>query len=204
MSGHSVSQNMKNAIRKLSAMRPRKCITVGRTLLRLSEPLDGLDQLLDLGLIPLAHGGRHTALDVVLEEEKPHLVNRGLDGIDLGQNVDAVRFLIDHPRDAADLPFDPPQTGKEGVAILYVAWLHDSLKIYPRRVSPLSGRLSGCDALDDPPFEPLEVLDVEAQRPHVPEWVAHEMVTLGSDGEPIQELLDGSNKPARAGNMLHQ
>src|SRR2546421_2231907 len=136
MSGHSVSQNMKNAIRKLSAMRPRKCITVGRTLLRLSEPLDGLDQLLDLGLIHLAHGGRHTALDVVLEEEKPHLVNRGLDGIDLGQNVDAVRFLIDHPRDAADLPFDPPQTGKEGVAILYVAWVHDSLKIYPRRVSP--------------------------------------------------------------------
>ena len=41
-------------------------------------------------------------------------------------------------------------------------------------------------------------------NPPLNEGVAHQAVTFGSDGEPIQELLDGANGPARAGHMLHQ
>jgi hypothetical protein len=63
---------------------------------------------------------------VVLEEKEPHLVDGGLDGIDLGYDVDAIGFLVDHSLDATDLSFDAIQSGKEGVTVLRVAWPQDS------------------------------------------------------------------------------
>src|SRR2546422_9527613 len=120
ISGQSVSQNMKNAMRRLSAMGPRICIP----WLPLCDALDGIDQFLHLGLVALADRGRHTAFDMVLEQQQPDLVDGGLDGVDLGQDVDAVGLLIDHPRDAADLAFDATQSGQERVAILRITWFH--------------------------------------------------------------------------------
>jgi hypothetical protein len=43
---------------------------------------------------------------VVLEQQQSDLVNRGLDGIDLREHIDAVRFLVDHSPDATDLALD--------------------------------------------------------------------------------------------------
>src|SRR5260370_23071725 len=97
ISGQSVSQNMKNPIRRLSTIGPRTCIPWIISRLSLREALDGFDQLLHLRLITLAHGAGDATLDVVLEQQQPDLVDGGLDGIDLGQDVDAGGLLIDHP-----------------------------------------------------------------------------------------------------------
>src|SRR4051794_32782404 len=43
---------------------------------------------------------------VAVEQPQGDLVERRLDRADLGQHVDAVAILLDHPRDAADLALD--------------------------------------------------------------------------------------------------
>ena len=46
---------------------------------------------------------------VVVEQAERDLVERRLHGGDLGEHVDAVAVLVDHPLDAADLAFDAAQ-----------------------------------------------------------------------------------------------
>src|SRR5215217_2327500 len=46
---------------------------------------------------------------VAVQQAERDLVQRRLDGGDLGQDVDAVAVLVDHARDAADLTLDPGQ-----------------------------------------------------------------------------------------------
>jgi hypothetical protein len=47
---------------------------------------------------------------VLVEQPQGDLVQRGLDGGDLGEHVDAVAVLVDHLLHAADLPLDAPQS----------------------------------------------------------------------------------------------
>ena len=60
------------------------------------------------------------------KQQQANLVDSGLDGIDLGQDVDAVGFLIDHPRDAADLSLDAMQSCLERFQVLRITRFHCS------------------------------------------------------------------------------
>src|SRR5229473_5419982 len=61
---------------------------------------------------------------MVLQQQEPDLVDGGLDGIDLGEHVDAIGFLVDHPRDSADLTLDAAEASQEGVPVLRVTRFH--------------------------------------------------------------------------------
>ena len=50
---------------------------------------------------------------VVVEEPERDLVERGLRGRDLGEHVDAVAVVLDHPPDAADLSLHTGQPLEE-------------------------------------------------------------------------------------------
>ena len=67
------------------------------------------DQLIDLIGLAFLDGVDDTALDVILEEKQPDLVQGRLDGVDLGQDIDAVLVFVDHARDSADLSLDAVQ-----------------------------------------------------------------------------------------------
>src|SRR3954447_8681794 len=76
------------------------------------EPADRTHQL--VGLFCRLVGAAVTLSEqavarVAVEQPERDLVQRGLDGGDLGQDVDAVAVLVDHARDAADLTLDPGQ-----------------------------------------------------------------------------------------------
>ncbi len=58
---------------------------------------------------------------VVLEHLRRDLLERGLDGGDLRQDVDAVAILLDHPLDAAHLALDPVQALRQRILVLGVA-----------------------------------------------------------------------------------
>jgi hypothetical protein len=49
----------------------------------------------------------HAVSGVAVEQAEADLVQGGLNGRDLGKDVDAVPVVLDHLLDAADLPFDP-------------------------------------------------------------------------------------------------
>src|SRR3954452_23422033 len=73
------------------------------------EPPDRGHEL--LGAVVLLRLGAldHAVAGVVVEEAERDLVERRLDGGDLGQDVDAVAVVLDHPLHAAHLPLDAPQ-----------------------------------------------------------------------------------------------
>src|SRR3954454_9786928 len=74
------------------------------------QPPDGSHQLLNLRLAwTLAPA--HAVADVLVQQPQGDLVERRLGGLDLGEDVDAVALLLDHPRDAPDLPLDPGEPG---------------------------------------------------------------------------------------------
>ena len=58
---------------------------------------------------------------MAVEQAKRDLLERGLDRRDLGQDVDAVAVVLDHPLDAADLALDAAQAGEELVLARRVA-----------------------------------------------------------------------------------
>jgi hypothetical protein len=55
----------------------------------------------------------HAVAGVVVEQAERNLVQRGLRGADLGEHVDAVAVLFDHPLDSLDLAADPAQSDLE-------------------------------------------------------------------------------------------
>lgn len=78
-----------------------------------------------MGIESTLAGGEHvvdTVRDVVFEHLHTKALERGADGGDPGQDVDAVAALVDHALDAAHLPFDAVQALLERV--LVVAVLH--------------------------------------------------------------------------------
>src|SRR5207244_7897314 len=74
------------------------------------EALDSLEELLGLrvrvGLVAGGEGAGHAVADVLVEDPEGERFEGGVDGGDLGEDVDAVAVLLDHPLDAADLAFD--------------------------------------------------------------------------------------------------
>jgi hypothetical protein len=58
---------------------------------------------------------------VAVEQPQRHLVEGGLDGRDLGDDVDAVLVLVDHVGHAADLALDAAQAGLELLLVHAVA-----------------------------------------------------------------------------------
>src|SRR5580658_7904419 len=76
------------------------------------------DQFLDLMTLldHVARGEstRHTVRHVIPQHLFLDLVQRGADGIDLGQQIDAVAVLRDHALQAADLTLNPLQASDHG------------------------------------------------------------------------------------------
>jgi hypothetical protein len=66
----------------------------------------------DLGVALLAVVGRrlhHAVADVLVEQAQPDPLQGLGDRGDLGEHVDAVLVVLDHPLQPANLSFDPPQ-----------------------------------------------------------------------------------------------
>src|SRR4051794_12527115 len=86
------------------------------------EPGDRVGRLFDLGARITRAGGVHdTVRKVVLEQSHGDGVQRALGGGDLGEDVDAIRVLVDHPLKAADLPLYPAQPPEQGLLVTGVA-----------------------------------------------------------------------------------
>lgn len=66
-------------------------------------------------------GVGQAAIDVVLEDEQRDPVRRRDERLDLLQDVEAVRLLVDEPGDPARLALDPPQAVDEERPVLAVA-----------------------------------------------------------------------------------
>ena len=69
----------------------------------------------------VALGADHAVARVFVEQAEGDLVDRRLDGGDLGEDVDAVAVLVDHPLEAADLAGDPAQAVLDLVLVVDVA-----------------------------------------------------------------------------------
>ena len=94
-------------------------------LARARETLHGLEQLLGLRrgvrrVAGLERAGDAVA-DVLVEDLERERLERRVDGGDLGEDVDAVAVVLDHPLDAAHLAFDAVQALDERVLVLRVA-----------------------------------------------------------------------------------
>src|SRR5207237_10767863 len=95
-----------------------------RTSASLREAANGREELLRLlARSPLVTGGerlRHAVLDVVVEDRDGEALERGRDGAELGQDVDAVPVVVDHALDPPHLALDPVQAGDDGLLVLGV------------------------------------------------------------------------------------
>src|ERR1700709_1165788 len=83
------------------------------------------------------------------EQLQAHLVEPGLDGADLGQDVDAVALVLDHALDAPHLALDALEARREGILVgdvagldlLHVAGLRSGWKRRSRRELATTKRL---------------------------------------------------------------
>ena len=64
---------------------------------------------------------RQAPIDVVLEHEQRDLIGGGSHCLDLLEDVEAVRLVLDETLDPAGLPLDPPQAGHEVALVLRIA-----------------------------------------------------------------------------------
>ena len=64
---------------------------------------------LGLGLVGARDRVGDAVAHVAVEDVDRHLLERRLDGGDLGEDVDAVGVLVDHPLEAPDLALDPAE-----------------------------------------------------------------------------------------------
>ncbi len=92
------------------------------------EAADGGHQLGRL-LVALLRGvgPEHAVSGVVVEQPERDLVESGLGGADLGQDVDAIAVVLHHALDSADLALDPAQSREElisGGAVSAGRWRH--------------------------------------------------------------------------------
>src|SRR5215210_445218 len=82
------------------------------------QAADRRHQLLGLLVAAPVRRAHHAVFRVVLEQLERDLVERRLDRGDLGDDVDAVTVLLDHPVDPADLALDPAQAPFDPVLVL--------------------------------------------------------------------------------------
>ena len=77
-----------------------------------------------------ARGGvAHAVVEVVVEQQQRDVLQRAGRGRDLGQDVDAVRVLVDHARDAAHLALDLAQAREDDVLVSGVSVGHGFLQV---------------------------------------------------------------------------
>src|SRR3712207_941412 len=97
----------------------------GRRFLHPQEPLDGSGEFLYLlvGVLTVLDGLPDAVLDVVLQNDSPHLFQRRDDAGDLGQDVHAVDLLVHHSLYAPHLALYPPEAVLKLLLVLrlYVA-----------------------------------------------------------------------------------
>ena len=86
--------------------------SVGRSA-AFEESSDGGHHLFGPRVLLVRAGAHHTGVGVSVEQSEHDLVQGGLGGADLGEDVDAVAVVFDHPLDPADLPFDPLEAGEQ-------------------------------------------------------------------------------------------
>ena len=94
--------------------------------------LEQLDKFVELDLLLLLAAAPDRFSDamvgMVLEDFSLDLVEGGFDSPKLGQDVDAIPFILNHARDPAHLPLDPGQTGKA----VFVTWFHGCARLLCR------------------------------------------------------------------------
>src|ERR1019366_597260 len=116
----------------------------------MQQPPDGAHQLVDL-LLRVAWRAAlalHAVTGVIVEQAEGDLVKRGLNRRDLSQDVDAIALVLNHPGDAAHLPFDPCQAFEQLLFGGRVAtawrgrrgfWFRHSSEYTPTRYSGFGG-----------------------------------------------------------------
>src|SRR5262245_45986081 len=72
-------------------------------------------------LVAGSHRPRDAVLHVPVEDLEREAVERGRDGPDLREDVDAVAVVVDHLLDPADLPLDPVEALRERLLLSVVA-----------------------------------------------------------------------------------
>src|SRR5581483_1458549 len=125
-------------------------------LSRTNQPGDGVGGLFHLrvgGVPALGHGSRDAVREMLLEQADRHRLQSLRSRGDLGEDVNAVAVLFDHPLQAADLAFYPAQPLQVILLVRGVpVSLHDSsiplwgIFAYPSPVSDASGASLECRA----------------------------------------------------------
>src|SRR5512146_1766239 len=69
---------------------------------------------------------------------------------------------------------------------------------------PGSSGLAGADALDDAELDPLRLLDIEAEFPHVDDWPAAEVLARQRDADPLVQPLRGAQRRPLRGHVIGQ
>src|SRR5919106_426113 len=104
---------------------PSSCARPRADSARARKAVHGVEQLLALLLRCSGVARRERACDavvyVVVEDDEGEAVERGRDRRDLGEDVDAVAILLDHPLDPAYLSLDAVETPDERVLVRRVS-----------------------------------------------------------------------------------
>src|SRR5204863_6253969 len=77
------------------------------------QPAHGAHELVGALALLRLRGTDDAVVRVIVQQPERDLVQRRLDGRDLGEDVDAIAVLLDHALDAADLALDAAQAGQE-------------------------------------------------------------------------------------------
>src|ERR1022692_3920506 len=120
-------------------------LLVWRRSSAVQQPAERAHQLVDLllGVAGRAALALHAVTGVIVDQAEGDLVQCGLDRRDLGQDVNAVALVLDHPGHAAHLPLDPRETLEQlllrgGIATARCGrgglWFRHDLAVYPRWV----------------------------------------------------------------------
>src|SRR3954452_18282916 len=95
--------------------------------------MDCLEQLVGLrlrfGFVAGGEGAGDAMIDVLVEDLEAEALERGGDGADLGEDVDAVAVVGDHALDSAHLPLDPVQALDQRVLLAVVAVVVNGLLV---------------------------------------------------------------------------
>jgi hypothetical protein len=89
-----------------------------------------VDLLLALAGRPVVHRVADAGIDVGAQHERSRLSERGLRRRDLEEHVDAVPIVLDHSRNALDLPGDSMQAGDH--LLLQLGVHHGGILACPR------------------------------------------------------------------------
>jgi hypothetical protein len=84
---------------------------------------DFLEYALALGGVLASDGGGHAGVEVILQDGGAHLVEGGLDRLDLADHIDAVSVFFEHADDAVQMAFGILQTFDDEVGLVHMPLL---------------------------------------------------------------------------------